>query len=663
MSRATTLFVVLALAVAGGVTWLATSLLRNDLQTLSTPSTTPESAKAPEPLPPPRGVETPVAPERTVEHPALPTPKTPSTADPNAPAGIVWGRVLGPTDAPVAYAQVELLRGPTLGLQVRSLAESTGLRQSTDVNGSYRFPAVEPNEDYILAASHEEFGTCEVGPVVVVSGEEVQAPDIKLVVGLHVEGTVTTNGRPVVDGDVTLSNSMDRLRLFQPQHAQEREKDPNFQPFEMKTRTDGRGRYQFDAVPIDTFEITAEQTGLARVTKSSQATLLGSKPRDHTIDFELGAAARISGRVVGESKNGIEGATVNAAIAGQNFRCEAEATTGPDGRFTLESLAPGRYFLRVTRAGFSDANRNQVEAGTSDLEILLNVQGGVSGIVVDEQTGSPIPEFKLDVIQEARGRGAIDVKENVAFQDAGGRFELLGLDPGDYSLVGRAAGYADTPSEAFEVARGQTTPAVRIALNRGGSITGLVVDNAGAPIKGALVLLRENGTRDNPLSALDRLGGSSAEKRARTGADGAFRIDLVVPGKWQIAIRHQRFAQRDVDDVEVVKGETKSIGSLQLVPGGRVSGHVYDVDGKPLGGAGVVAVVQASGVYKRALSNNDGGYEFNCLPDGEYIFTIQDYPSDPPISPLTKLVYSKNSRQTHIVNDGDDLTVDLRLKK
>jgi hypothetical protein len=91
-----------------------------------------------------------------------------------------------------------------------------------------------------------------------------------------------------------------------------------------------------------------------------------------------------------------------------------------------------------------------------------------------------------------------------------------------------------------------------------------------------------------------------------------------------------------------------------------VSGHAYDLAGRPLAGATIVGVSKAND-YRSVRTNNEGFYELAALPDGDYKITIQSYESDEPINVLVKLVQAKNSAQDARVVDGDDLTVDLRL--
>lgn len=581
--------------------------------------------------------------------------------DTSGPPGAIYGRILDPQGAPVSDAEVELVRGPAAAINIPSLYTRLNLLVRTDNAGKYRFNNVGPNDDYIIVASHPDYGDCEAGPIVVPPATEQAVADIRLRDGVTVEGFVRCDGRPLQNAVVILSNAMERLRKLRPNMPDH----PDLEPFELRTATDAEGHYQFASAPFSSFEITAELDGYSRITRNSQTSFLGRSSREHKIDFDLTLARRITGSVIDESKNPIAGAKIAATIANQNFRCEVESISDGAGRFALEALADGQYFLQATCDGYSESHQQQVAAGTEELVLELRVQGSAVGVIVDESTGAPITEFALSVQQQYKGRGPIELAQNVRFHDSGGRFEVKNLDPGRYTLEGVAAGYAPSLSGEFEVTRGQVTSGVRIEMNKGGQITGIVVDRAGKPIRNALVSLRENGTKDNQvLEIFSQMGARGAGlPKFRTKEDGRFTLDLVVPETYQVAVRHNQFAGLLKDDVTVRKDETVDVGELVLLRGARVSGRAFDLDGNPLVGATITGIAGKSSGYKSTRTNNDGFYELLSLNAGEYTITINSFQSNPPINPLAGLSFAKNSRQVIAVNDGDDVTVDLRLSK
>jgi hypothetical protein len=105
------------------------------------------------------------------------------------------------------------------------------------------------------------------------------------------------------------------------------------------------------------------------------------------------------------------------------------------------------------------------------------------------------------------------------------------------------------------------------------------------------------------------------------------------------------------------------VGVLTVTSGGRVSGHAYDLDGRPLANATISAMLGKSAGLKQARADKDGFFELTHLNDGTYTIAIQNFQSDPPQNPLVVAHWARNSRQIVQVTDGDDLTIDLRLVK
>ncbi|MBM4016290.1 MAG: carboxypeptidase regulatory-like domain-containing protein [Planctomycetes bacterium] len=606
-----------------------------------------------------------IAPSRTTAPTDLPDPDGDDPdlplVDYSGPPGSIKGRILDPKGNPTADAEVELVRGPSAAINIPHLWTRLELRVLTDPTGNFRFPNVAPNDDYIIVASHPDHGEAESGTWVVQPSTEKDVGDLRLREGVFIQGFVRCDGRPIQNALVVLSNAMDRLHKFRPDLA----KAKDIEPFEIQTATDAEGRYEFDCAPFSNFEITAKADGFGTMTRSSGASLFGGASREHKIDFDLSVAMEIAGQVVDGTGAGIVGAKISASIANSTFRCDLETVSGADGRFRLQPLTRGDYFVAARCDGFSESHQQQVAAGRDDLVLEMRVQGSCLGIAVDESTGEPVTEFSLNVHQVQKARGSIEVHKNLRFSDSGGRFEVMNLDPGSYMLEASAAGYAASMSAEFKVERGQSTAGVRVDLHRGGTVTGIVRDREGNPVRNALIELRDNGTRDNPvLQIFQQMGarGPTAIK-ARSKEDGSFTLELVVPDTYQVAVKHNQYAGTLRDDVEIRKNETTDVGVLTVSSGGRVSGHAYDLDGRPLANATISAMLDKSAGFKQARSDKSGFYELTHLNDGTYTVSIQNFQTDPPQNPLVGATWARNSRQIVQVVDGDDLTIDLRLAK
>jgi hypothetical protein len=94
----------------------------------------------------------------------------------------------------------------------------------------------------------------------------------------------------------------------------------------------------------------------------------------------------IQGIVTDEQGAVVAGASVEGRNVATNF--SRTFVTGPDGRFTLLSMPPGRYVVSVTKEGFAKLNQENVDVTvgrTVSLTVGLKVSG-VSGVVTITDT-------------------------------------------------------------------------------------------------------------------------------------------------------------------------------------------------------------------------------------------------------------------------------------
>ena len=152
-----------------------------------------------------------------------------------------------------------------------------------------------------------------------------------------------------------------------------------------------------------------------------------------------------------------------AAVVGATVATEpatATATTGADGAYVLADLEPGTYAVVVTMDGFKEKLRQDVtvQAGaatTVDLamEAAEDVtppatKGSIAGTVKDE-AGAPL--LGATVVTEP-------VTETVSTA-ADGSYTFEEVEPGTYSVVVSAAGYAGATVTGVVVVAGETVTA------------------------------------------------------------------------------------------------------------------------------------------------------------------------------------------------------------
>jgi len=108
-----------------------------------------------------------------------------------------------------------------------------------------------------------------------------------------------------------------------------------------------------------------------------------------------------------------------------NYYVQATGDTGAhDGWFVKSALVAGR---EINDSGMS------LNGGMIPLDIVLSANGGIAeGVVVDPK-GLPVPNAVVVAVPEARFRGRLD-RYRKTVSDQSGRFRLLGIRPGEYTL-------------------------------------------------------------------------------------------------------------------------------------------------------------------------------------------------------------------------------------
>jgi protocatechuate 3,4-dioxygenase beta subunit len=179
----------------------------------------------------------------------------------------------------------------------------------------------------------------------------------------------------------------------------------------------------------------------------------------------------------------------------------------------------------------------QGSAGASPTPIIRTAS--VAGQVVDADSGAPISgaivQLQSRLLAAAAGpaprQGGGPVAppgSDAVISDSDGRFVFHDLPKGATQLTASAAGYLDrpvgTPQRPIQLQDGQHLDGIRLPLQKGASVTGIVLDEAGEPVVGLTVrVLRQEMPQGVPRLTL--AGG------ARTDDRGQYRLDALVPGQ------------------------------------------------------------------------------------------------------------------------------------
>lgn len=576
-------------------------------------------------------------------------------------AGLVTGTVLDPDGKPLEGARVVLTeRVPPgmLGLAATGQVGTLVYEARTDRTGRYRFRDMVAGKDYDMWVQHADYAPKAGPPVAAREGEEQEMPPVRLEPGYRVLGTVTdTDGRPL-GATVTLRMQANRILPGPPEALLARDRElGRLREVQSDPAT---GAYLVDHLGpgVYTLRATAPGHGMEVV---HPVVLTGGDRAEARHDLRLGAEFPIAGVVVDDQGQPV--ADVRIAVSRTRPRSamvQAETVSGPDGRFELRGLPSGTYALNAMAADYSNTRIHQVEAGRTDLEVVMHHKGGVTGRVVDAG-GRPVTRFAMEVFRVNPGAVMYGYTgRRMEFEDPNGNYLLPGFDPGTYRLLCRAEGFAPTWSPAFRVDR-DTVRGIDVTMVRGGTLRGVILSAAtGRPLAGAEVVV--HGPDYQEASATTLFGtpigdpNNVPRQTARTGADGRFVLTNVTPERLKLEFAHPTHLSEYLV-VEVAEGADEDVGTVRLREGGVIVGVAYDEEGRPLAG-GTVSVTrteQNGGFFSRSITlDAQGRFRVAGLRAG--VYEVAAYPAR-----SDTILFFSDAKVQVTVSEGQVQEVEIRM--
>lgn len=237
--------------------------------------------------------------------------------------------------------------------------------------------------------------------------------------------------------------------------------------------------------------------------------------KDASATVHVGSLNEISGTVV-DDHGALAGAKVT--LGGKASRT---ATAGSDGTFHFEGLPAGSYTVTVPATGThgSDSQTVDLVAGKRADPVRLTaplIRGGVAATVTGSVAPSAVTIFGGGLATPA------------SLTRSGASYTASDLLPGTYTVAAEAPrGYAASGPATVTVAPKATATAALSISPLDGSVTGRIVDGAGAPVAGAgVALVAKDGTRTQLPVRADGTFSSTAVK------PGDYTVSATVPGTY-----------------------------------------------------------------------------------------------------------------------------------
>ncbi|MEC9349096.1 MAG: carboxypeptidase-like regulatory domain-containing protein [Planctomycetota bacterium] len=505
---------------------------------------------------------------------------------------LISGYVRGPDDEPVVGARV---RANPVGVHVQPRDQiKIDFSQNdrfTDENGFFSFDTLI-DARYMLMVSHEDYESLQRKDVQP-SQEEVS---LRLGPGGRLAGFVldAQSNEPIAGATVSASD-LANLRK--------------------EAVTDEEGAYIIGGLSSGRRPVNVYVRAENYARQKKQVAI--RKGQEYEQIFELYQTGSVFGTVVNTAGDVIPGAHVEvrpASDAETTLRVLGNATSDRTGSFMIGNVEPGEELeVRVKMTGYLEsysgkfalASGQEVEIGNLEIQLGGEIQG-----VVSNSEGQPIN----GVWVEGRPEGGTDLVPGTSMQTSdGGKFLLRGLHKGKYELIAKGPGYVDSHTPDVEVREGTRNTGVKIVLEQGGKLAGVVVNTEDEPVQGAEVIVRD-------------LGAGLKEHRVVSNGKGTFEFTSIIAEDFvELEINSKDYGTYRAEQVKVGSQDLR----VELKPLAVIIGRVLDPAGNPAKSFTVRPQSKdgqaRSGSRLRARNFNptDGRFEYKGVGDGIYTLSIR----------------------------------------
>ena len=553
----------------------------------------------------------------------------------------VTGRVVDENGVPIEDATVQITRGGQNAMRdfVRRM-ESRGESARTDRNGTFSATRLTPGRGQRLDVHHDDYEDRSLGGLDLEPGVTTKGVRVVLRRGLEVRGIVKDQEeRPLTGVEVELQQSF----TFRGRRGNMAVMMPDRQP---RRETGADGRFRFTGLKAGDYTLAVRHPGFARATIDPVKVAEDGEVED--VEVVLAPGVTINGFLRDSQGAGAAGWYVSAAPEGQGGRgpgrggTMTEEPSGTDGAFLIEGLTEGEtYDLQPMSSSGLGPRRAGVAAPADDVEITVRGVGQIAGRVAEAESGRPVTDFEVRYRPDAQGGmrfmfaggpGGRGPDQPRSFVSDDGSFVLEEVPAGRWTVEVSAEGFQAGTASGVTVEEGGRVEGVEIALSKGGTIQGQVVEaQGGAPVPEATVRAELSGGGGGPRRMPRFMGGGDDE--VMTDAEGRFELSGLAPGTWTVTASHPEWSE---STVTVELEDAPATADLRLGRGGTIGGLVV-AGGRPVGGAEVGlaeagdAGMRGFGGGQSSLTGEDGRFRFERLAPGRYSLsaTLRSQSSSP----------------------------------
>ncbi len=455
-------------------------------------------------------------------------------------AETIEGIVYSPDGTPLSGARVVANRIRREG-ENRSFRNDSAIAWS-DGEGHFRLELSRADSSWKVSASFPEMLSSE-SVELYPAGNAVTGIHLVLRWGTELSGIVTGNGVPISDAKVTIRQSSSRGAGS------------------ITALSDEAGFYSIPGLKSGEYTLRGSAEGFGDLSMSE---LILQESEQRRLDLELKPEMYLTGVVIDRFGAPISSAQLRIRDSTGAWR---RGVSDMDGAFSVNQLASGLVHLRGDASGYLRTIINQLDPSLGPVEVVLEKEYQLRGVVVDSETGEAISRAIVEV--KLAGDGNRRTERDRANDQ--GLFRVDDLRAGDYIVKATATGFLEATFQ-MEIPGRDPDQQIIIELVPGGRIIVDVFDKSGATIEGVSI----NAAPEDEDQSGER--NSSGIRGVRSDAGGRGILVGLPDGNYRVRLRHDHFIS-GTGFAEVKRIEGSGYLRMVLEKGASVRGQVRDASG------------------------------------------------------------------------------------
>ncbi len=336
--------------------------------------------------------------------------------------------------------------------------------------------------------------------------------------------------------------------------------------------------------------------------RETVALLVGAERKGVDIVLKPGGV-EVHGRVLDISGGVLEGAKVMSE--------GAEGRSDEEGRFSLW-VAPGLAGVRAKAEGYTWGWDRGATPG-HEYELLLTPESVIIGKVVLAGTQTPVAGVSVNSstwsARSSWGGGP------AAISGADGSFRIDSLEPGMYKPTAVSDEHYGVARAEVQLGLGETSDTVVIEVHPAFTVSGTIVPDDGEACENGSVSLRDPKGSRSFFAAPE--------------ADGAVRIQGVLPGAYEVHVQCRGYVPEDTYEPLTVEAATSGL-RWTVVSGQTIRGSVRTARGEPAAEMRVSSTMKTDPNNPRARpvsvwgeeTEDDGSFALYGIKPGTHELTI-----------------------------------------